>query len=465
MSKRFRECSFDQPFLIPPSLQDWLPEGHLARFVADVADQFDLRAIYADYERKDGRGLAAYHPLMMTRLLLYAYATGRCSSRAIEAATHDDVAFRYLAADQHPDHDTIAAFRQRHLQALANLFQQGLQLSQRAGLVKLGNVSIDGTKMMANASIFQSVRYNKLTEQEQHFQSLVDRMLGEAARIDEEEDRKYGRGQPADALPAELACAESRLERIRQAKRELEEEARQKLQAAEQEREANRRPPGRPRKDAPQQPVERNRIKKSLKRARANAAQPKRHYNFTDPESRMMRDNRHMTFVQGYNAQLAVDAERQVIVAAVVTQQAIDSAMLVPMVNQTIQMTGQTPEVVTADAGYFNTQSLANPTLQTITLLIPPDSEKATRDGLPPSANRHPLAQQMRERLTQPALKALYRVRKTTVEPVIGHIKEQRGFRRFLLRGLAKVNAEWSLICLTHNLLKLFRASGHLQAA
>src|SRR5882672_9886140 len=176
MSKRFRECSLDQPFLLAPSLQDWLPENHLARFIAEVADTLDLDEIYAHYERKDGRGLAAYHPLMLTRVLLYAYATGRTSSRRIEQATHDDLAFRYLAADQHPDHDTIAQFRQQHLEALSRLFVQALQLCQRAGLVKLGNVAIDGTKILANASTRRSVPYKKICEREQHWQEIVDRL-------------------------------------------------------------------------------------------------------------------------------------------------------------------------------------------------------------------------------------------------------------------------------------------------
>jgi transposase len=455
MNKRFRECSLDQPFLLPPSLHDWLPEGHLARFVADVVEQLDLSAIYDDYARQD------YHPVMMTRLLLYAYAVGRSSSREIERATYDDLAFRYLAADQHPDHDTIAAFRQRHLASLAGLFQQALWLCQRAGLVKLGNVAIDGTKIRANASIFQSARYNKINEEEQRLQVLVDRMLAEAARVDEEEDARWGKGQPADPLPEGLADAKARLERLRQAKQELEEEARQQLEAAEREREANRRKPGRPKKGASPEPVEkpsqRNRIKKGLGRARRNAQQPRRHYNFTDPESRMMRDTRNMTFLPGYNAQVAVDAERQVIVAADVTQQATDVWQLVPMVEQTARRTGQKPEVVTADAGYFHLDSLCDPLLDGIEILVPPDSEKAFCSGLPPQANRHPLAQRMRERLSQATARAHYRLRKSTVEPVIGYIKEQRGFRRFQLRGIQKVTAEWSLICLTHNLLKLYR--------
>src|SRR6202521_3463404 len=177
MSKRFRECSLDQPFLLPPSLQDWLPENHLARFIADVSNELDLSAIYAEYERKDGRGLAAYHPLLWTRLLLYGYAIGVTSSRRIERATNDDLALRYLAADQHPDHDTIAAFRREHLEALAGLFVQALRLCQKAGLVKLGNVAIDGTKMMANASTRRSVNYQKNSERGQNWKAEMKTKL------------------------------------------------------------------------------------------------------------------------------------------------------------------------------------------------------------------------------------------------------------------------------------------------
>ena len=232
MSKRFRVCSLDQEFLLPPSLQDWLPENHLARFIADVVNELDLSSIYAEYERKDGRGLSAYHPLLMTRLLLYGYCIGTTSSRKIEQATHDNVAFRYLSADQHPDHDTLAAFRQEHLEALAGLFVQALRLCQKAGLVKLGNVAIDGTKIKANASTRRSVGYEKISEREQHWRSEVERLLNQAQQTDQEEDQRFGAGQPADPLPDDLANAQKRLQRLQQAKRELEQEAKEQLQAA-----------------------------------------------------------------------------------------------------------------------------------------------------------------------------------------------------------------------------------------
>ena len=217
----------NQAYLLPPSLDDWLPEGHLARFVAEVVEALDLAEIYARYEERDGRGLAAYDPRMMVRLLIYGYCRGVASSRRIERATHEDVAFRYLAADQHPDHDTIAAFRQEHLESLAQLFVQVLRLCQRAGLVKLGHVALDGTKIKANASKHKAMSYGRMEEAEKKLQAEVEALLAEAARVDAEEDGKYGKGKRGDELPAELARRESRIAKIREAKAELEQEARE----------------------------------------------------------------------------------------------------------------------------------------------------------------------------------------------------------------------------------------------
>ena len=308
MSKRFRTCDLDQLYLLPPSLQDWLPEGHLARFVADVTSELDLSAIYAAYERRDGRGLAAYHPLMLTRVLLYAYCVGISSSRRIEQATYDDLAFRYLSADQHPDHDTIAAFRQQHLDALAGLFAQALNLCRRAGLIRLGVIAIDGTKLQANASAGRSLRYQDLDQQERRLRRIVEGLLSEAQRVDAEEDARWGKGQPADPLPPELATMQGRLERIRQAKGELEQEAQQRFQEAMRQHRPGKA--GRPRKGETRpesSAAQRERNKQRFHRARRQAASPTRHYNFTDPDSRMVYDNGLRTVVQGYNAQLAVD--------------------------------------------------------------------------------------------------------------------------------------------------------------
>lgn len=458
MGKRFRTCSLDQPFLLPPSLQDWLPENHLARFVADVVRQLDLSEIYHHYERKDGRGLAAYHPEMLTRLLLYGYAIGESSSRRIEQATYDDVAFRYLAADQHPDHDTIADFRQQHLESLARLFVQALRLCQRAGLVKLGHVAIDGTKLEANASRRQSVSYDKLTEQEQYWKQKVHELLQGAGAVDEEEDRHWGKGQTADPLPDDLARARSRLKRLQEAKQELEEEARKKLEQAQRDW-SSRGKPGRPRKgeEPPRSAKECRKQRKRYYRARRNAACPKRAQNLTDPDSRRMHDNGRGCIVQGYNAQLAVDAEAQVIVAAEVTKEVLDRSELLTMMESTAQNVGEKPEVVTADAGYWDTDIVQQALHTTTQVLVSPDGAAACLAGRPRQMANNLLAQSMRAELASDSGRALYRMRQAIVEPVFGYIKDVRGFRRFALRRLSRVRAEWRIICMTHNLLKLFR--------
>ena len=461
MNKRFRVCSHDQPFLLPPSLQDWLPESHLARFVADVMNELDLSAIYASYERSDGRGLSAYHPVLMARLLLYGYCIGITSSRKIEQATYDNVAFRYLSADQHPDHDTVAAFRQQHLKALAELFIQALRLCQKAGLVKLGNVSIDGTKMKANASTRRSVRYDRISEREQHWRAEVARLLRQAQQTDREEERRVRLDQTANQLPDELANAQKRLERLQQAKAELEQEAQAELKTVLEELPPGKRGPRKRSEQTSQPPKDdrqREKDKKRRQRARRNAAAPSRQYNFVDPDSRVMKDSGERGFVQAYNAQIAVDTEAQVIVAAELTQQPIDRQQLLPMVKTLRSMLEAVPATITADAGYWDTTSLKDPAMSGIEMLIAPDSKPhIPGKPLPPNAPRSQEAFRMREALATDGGKARYALRQTTVEPVFGQIKETRGIRRFRLRGLLNVASEWKLICATHNLLKLFR--------
>ena len=310
MSKRFRVCDLDQPYLLPPSLQDWLPENHLARFIAEVSNELNLSAIYAEYERKDGRGLCAYHPLLMTRLLLYGYAKFVTSSRSIERATYEDVPFPYLSADQHPDHDTIAHFRRQHLSALEELFFQGLQLCQKAGLVKLGNIALDGTKIMANASRDRSASYKKLTEQAQSSKETFSKLLSEAQQTDQQEDARWGKGESPQDLPKQLADAKRRLARIQCAKAELEKEAQEKLHQAQQEFTPGK--VGRPSKEeAAAKPAvdwsQQAKAKARLRRARRNAKNPTRAYNVVDPDSRLMMDTGRDAFGQAYNAQAAVD--------------------------------------------------------------------------------------------------------------------------------------------------------------
>jgi transposase len=441
MAKRFRNCTLDQPYLVPPTLQDWLPEGHLARFMAKVAEELDLSRLYGKYERKDGRGLAAYHPLMMVRLMLYSYAVGKRSSRQIERATYEEVPFRYLAADTHPDHDTIAQFRKENLEMMGVLFAEVLRLCKKAGLVKLGHVAIDGTKIHANASRQQSRSYPEMKEEEQRWQQMVQGVLAEAAGVDEAEDAQYGAGCRGDELPEELNTTAKQIEKIRQAKRALEEEARFKAAEVERERaEAG----GKPRNEA-----EKKRWQRSKQGVGSKLG------NLVDPDSRIMKQSGSPGFLQGYNGQIAVDGESQVVVAAEVTQQAHDKRQLVPMIKLVKRNVGRKPKLVTADAGYWSSEALQNRALKYIRMLVPPDG--ARTDGLSRNRPANAIAESMRRKLRRLQGKLDYGRRKAIVEPVFGCWKEQRNFRRFLLRGLEGVRAEWLLLCATHNLQKLFR--------
>ncbi|HSB71891.1 MAG TPA: IS1182 family transposase [Candidatus Methylomirabilis sp.] len=460
--KTFKPYTTDQPFLLPPVLQDWLPENHLAAFISEVVEvALDLTPILAAYETGDGRGQPPYHPALMVKLLLYGYCTGKPSSRQIERATYEEIPYRVLAANQHPDHDTIAAFRQTHLPALAALFAQVLRLCQRAGLVQLGHGALDGTKVLANASKHKAMSYGRMPGAERKLEQEIAALLAEAQRVDAAEDAQYGRGQRGDELPAELARRESRLAKIRAARAELETEAQAEAATAaaeaqakvaareRQARETGRRPKGRP----PKVPDP----------TQATPA-PKAQRNFTDPASRIMKDGATKSYVQAYNAQAAVDGAEQVIVAAAVTQAANDKAQLVPLLTEAATNCGVRPTAASADAGYFSEAAVTDPALAGIDLYVAPDRQKHGDAPAPPAEDGTVLGA-MRAKLQTATGHAVYALRKAIVEPVFGQIKGARGFRRFSVRGLGKVQAEWSLICLTHNLLKLFRAGWCPQAA
>jgi transposase len=461
MSKTFRPYDLDQRLLLPPDLREWLPEGDLALFISDIVDALDLSAIVRTYEGGDGRGQPPYHPAMMVKLLLYAYCTGRPSSRKIERATYHDVAFRVLAADQHPDHDSLATFRQRHLPALASLFVQVLQLCRAAGLVTLGHVALDGTKIKANASKHKAMSYARMQETEQRVEQEVQALLTQAAAVDEAEDATYGRGRRGDELPAELARRESRLVKIREAKAALEQEA--KVRAIEA------------RADAEAKLAAREQRVGRAKGPRAKVPDPEQatpaptdQRNFTDPESRIMVDGASKSFVQAYNAQAAVDGHAQIIVACDVTAAAADVEQFGPLLEQVQANAGAAPHVVSADAGYFSEANLARAAWAGVDVYVPPDRQghRVAGTEVPPHPSRKSaVADQMRAKLRDPAGRAIYARRKTIPEPVFGQIKEVRGFRRFSFRGGWKVRAEWRLICLTHNLLKLFRAQPRLALA
>ena len=453
--KTYRHYDPDQSYLLPPNLREWLPEGHLALFIGDVVDTLDLSAIREVYEAGDGRGQPPYHPGMMVKLLMYAYCTGKPSSRKIEKETWENVAYRVLSADQHPDHDSIAAFRERHLKALAGLFLQVLRLCQEAGLVKLGHVALDGTKVKANASKHKAMSYERMGEAEKRLQEEVEALLAHAAAVDKAEDELYGKGKTGDELPEELRNRKSRLKKIREAKAALEAQA--KARAEEQAVEAKERLEERARQEAQSGKKFGGKPPKVEDTAQAQP-EPKAQRNFTDPESRIMKDG--TGFEQAYNAQAVVDAHAQVIVATAVTQETNDKRQLVAMMKEATLNVGK-PQKASADAGYFSAEAVTDEALSGIVLYVPPERQKHGQTLQAEEASPGgsvSVADRMRQVLRTPEGKDTYRMRKAIVEPVFGQIKEARGFRRFSFRGLRKVSQEWNLVCLTHNLLKLFRS-------
>jgi hypothetical protein len=382
---------------------------------------------------------------MMVKLLLYAYCVGKPSSRKIEKATWEELPFRVLSGDQHPDHASIAAFRRRHLVALAGLFLQVLMLCRKAGLLKLGHVALDGTKVRASASRHKAMSYERMCAAEEQLAREVDELLREAERVDKQEDGLYGKEKRGDELPQELKRREGRLAKIRAAKEALEREAKERAERAAEEAREHRR----------------QREEKEAARGRKFGGRPPRipdpetakpgpteQKNFTDPESRIMVDGATTSFVQAYNAHAAVDEHSQVIVAASLTQDANDKQHLRPLVKRIAQDLGSLPEKVSADSGFFSADNLTDPDLGAVEFYVPPEK----------NASRSEVAAAMREKLDGEEGRAVYARRKAVVEPVFGQIKEVRGFRHFSLRGLERVSGEWQLICLTHNLLKLFRS-------
>jgi transposase len=450
---RFRSYAPDQLLLLPPDLREWLPEGHVAYFVLDILDELDLSEIYASYDGSKG-GRPGFDPRLMVGLLLYAYCQGVSSSRKIEKATYESVPFRVLAANQHPDHDTIAEFRRRHLSTLSGLFVQVLHLCQKAGLVRLGHVAIDGTKLRANASKHKAMSYGRMKEKLTELEAQVAELLAEAEAVDTAEDAQYGKGCRGDELPEELRFRQRRLEKIRQAKEALEAEARAEAQQRQKEATVKGKD------DAEASPEGLAQVEPAEK------AQS----NFTDPDSRIMRDGATKSFEQSYNCQAAVDSQAQVIVSAQVTQQANDKQQVKPLIEQMkVNLGGVKPRVISADAGYFSEDNVKYLESEKIESYVATGRQKhgtaepaVPRGRIPGHAT---VRERMARKLRTKKGKREYSRRKQTVEPVFGQIKEVRGLRRFLLRGLEAVQAEWSLICTTHNLLKLFRSGWHPQAA
>jgi len=454
----FRPYEPDQEFLLPPSLRDWLPSDHLVLFVMDLVRELDLSAIYGSYDGSKG-GKPPYHPTMMTSLLFYAYCVGVFSSRKMEKACYEQIPFRVLTADQHPDHDTIAAFRRRHLKALSSLFVQVLHLCQKAGLVKLGHVSLDGTKVKANASKHKAMSYARMEKSAKELEEEVARLLTEAQQTDEQEDDLYGKGRRGDELPEDLRFKESRLRKIREAMKSLEAETKEE---ADKEREA--------RKQQEEALAQKGKKRKGRKpKEPSDKPEGKAQRNFTDPESRIMKDGASKSFEQCYNCQAAADAS-QVIVATGVTQEANDKKQVKPMV-ETIKanLDGRVPEKMTKDSGYFSQKNVEYLEEEKIDAYVAVDRNKhggphaqAPRGRIPKEIT---IKERMARKLRTKKGQGIYKKRKQIVEPVFGQIKEVRGFRRFHLRGLEAVTGEWDLVCLTHNVLKLFHSGFQFQAA
>jgi len=435
MPKGYRTYLPEQDLLLAPSLRQWLPEDHLVYFVSDVVDQLDLSAIHTVYE-KEKRGQPPYDPRLMTKLLVYGYCTGVFSSRRIQKRLREDIPFKVLAAGNEPDFRTISDFRKIHIATLEGLFEQVLAMALECGAIQLGRVSLDGTKLKANASKHKAMSYGRMKEKHQQLKAEVKQLLDQAAAADETEDRQYG-DQRGDELPEELRRRETRLAKIKEAKKVVERRARDK--AAEEG--------------------------KSAEEAQRAKPDDKDQYNFTDPESRMMKGAD--GFVQGYNAQAAVEPKLLLIVGQSVTEATNDKKQLIPMVELIEQQSGQRPETILADNGYCSEQNLedlesADEPERKIEGFIATGKQKHGEHRLP--AQRGPLPKgatrvdRMKRKLKTKVGKAVYAARKCVVEPVFGQIKQARGFRQFLLRGKEKVKGEWALLCLTHNILRLHAA-------
>jgi transposase len=450
MTKKYKQYNPNQSFLLPPDIRDWLPENHLSFFINDTVDTLDLSEIYNYYESSE-RGQPPYNPSMMVKVILYAYCVGKPGSRRIEKALMEEVAFRILGAGNHPDFRTISDFRKLHITALSGLFIQILKLCRKAGLVDNNIVSLDGTKVQANANLDKNRDYETLSKDEEELRKRIEADLRKAIEIDEKEDALYGRDKRGDEMPDWMSSKKERLARIRKAMEEIEREQKEKHDGYEEklddrarkEKKSGSKLRGRKPNEVPLIPDD---DKKA---------------NTTDPESRIMKSSK--GFVQGYNAQVAVDTKHQVVVAYDVVQDRNDSHQLVPMANKIKENLGKAPKKMTTDAGYWN-ESEIRKIQDKIELFIATNKDwkerKALRE-LPTPKGRIPenmsLKDRMERKLRTLAGRAVYKLRGKTIEPTFGQIKEARGFRRFLLRGLRKVTGEYGLIVTTANILKLWR--------
>ena len=458
MSKHFRPWNIDQTLLLPPNVRDFVPKDHVSRFIVGlVRESLDLKAIMGSYV--SGLGQPPFDPRMMVSLLLHGYASGLYSSRRIARACRERNDFVMIVALDPPDFRTISDFRKRHLKALGELFLQVLKLCETAGLVKLGHVALDGTKIKANASKHKAMSYERMKKREAELKAEVAGMLAAAAAADVQEDEIFGKDKRGDEMPDWASDKEKRLAKIQEAMAALEadaklaaeEERRIEAEKQQQRNAEGRKKPGKPAAPLPDEP------------------DPKAQRNFTDPDSRIMVDGANKgSFIQAYNAQAAVDSQAQVIVAAEITQQANDSQQLVPMIEQVEANAGRKPETVSADAGYWSEDNVSDERVAGVDLYIATGRQKhgekvESANGPPPEDAS--VKQAMQHKLRREAGHSIYKMRKAIVEPVFGQTKERRGFRRFSFRGVGSVRLEWKLICLTGNILKLFRSGWSPQTA
>lgn len=486
--KRYREWTPDQSYLLPPSPRDWLDDGHLVYFLIDLVRELDVSAIEDAIQAKDARGERPYDPRMMVGLLLYAYCVGIFSSRRIERATYSDVAFRVLTGGAHPHFTCICTFRRKHLEALSGLFVQVLSLCRKAGLVKLGHVAIDGTKIQANASKHKAMSYERMLAAEKRLTTKIEELMKRAEGADQSDDERLGPEGRDDDLPDELKRQEQRLAVIRKAKAELEAEARKARAARRRElaegcdERAENADEERRRKlnetlahkhreaadelddddsDDPPFTTPEGLPMHRPKTRTDGAPDPKAQRNFTDPDSRIMESNG--TFLQGYNCQAAVDSESQIIVGKGLTNQAPDAGNLGPLLDDVVRHCGEAPVALTGDSGYWCAEVDECCARHGTTAYISTerrrhwDDDHTVTQG--PAPDDAPPRDRMRHRVRTVEGRAIYARRKVIVEPVFGQMKEGRGFRRFLLRGIERARGEWDLMCLTHNILKLFRGT------
>jgi transposase len=444
MKKTFRPWQVDQVQLLPRSVQEFVPAGHTAHFIRDmVREDLDLSLILDSYD--EVRGFPPFDPRMMTALLLYGYSRGVYSSRRLARACEERLDFMAVTAQSYPDSRTIAKFRRRHLDALSGLFMQVLKLCQKAGLVELGHVALDGTKIKANASKHKAMSYERMKKAEPELAAEVDKWLNAAETADAEDDAVHG-DKRGDEMPEWVANKAKRRAKIREAMAALEAEAKAKAEAKDAE-DAEKRV-------AAETAGKKPRAKGGRKpKTEPGTPEDKAQRNFTDPESRIMkgRDG----FIQGYNAQAAVDAKAQVIVAHGLTDCAADSGQLVGMVDAVVANTGQKPAEVSADSGYCSEANIKAMADREIDAFIATGRQKHGEPAADGGTSKTPKTEKMREKLREGGFEGPYRLRKQTVEPVFGQIKHARGFRQFLMRGIKKVAGEWAMLCTVHNILKL----------